>query len=47
MLREEIVEAVREGKFNIYPVSTIDEEIELLTGIEASEGNTENKYPLR
>lgn len=32
MLKEEVVEAVREGKFHIYPVKTIDQGIEVLTG---------------
>lgn len=32
MLREEIVEAVREGKFHIYAVETVDQGIELLSG---------------
>ncbi len=35
MLKEEVVEAVREGKFSIYSIDTIDEGIELLTGIKA------------
>ena len=35
MLKEEVVQAVREGKFHIYPVSTIDEGIEILTGTKA------------
>jgi len=33
MLKEEVVEAVREGKFHIYPVRTIDQGIEILTGV--------------
>jgi len=37
MLREDIVEAVKEGKFHVYPVSTIDQGIEVLTGVEAGE----------
>jgi lon-related putative ATP-dependent protease len=32
MLKEEVVEAVKEGKFNIYSVKSVDEGIELLTG---------------
>jgi lon-related putative ATP-dependent protease len=32
MLKEEVVEAVKAGKFNIYSVKTIDEGIEVLTG---------------
>jgi ATP-dependent Lon protease len=35
MLKEEVVEAVKQGKFHIFPVSTIDEGIEILTGIKA------------
>ncbi|OPY43500.1 MAG: Archaeal Lon protease [Methanoregulaceae archaeon PtaU1.Bin222] len=35
MLKEEIVEAAKAGKFSIYPVSTIDEGIEVLTGVRA------------
>lgn len=35
MLREEIYEAVRLGKFHIYAIRTIDEGIEILTGIKA------------
>ncbi|MFO0755376.1 MAG: ATP-binding protein [Byssovorax sp.] len=37
MLRDEVVEAVKAGKFNVYPVRTIDEGIELLTGEPAGE----------
>jgi predicted ATP-dependent protease len=35
MLKEEIVETIKEGKFHIYPVKTIDQGIELLTGVKA------------
>jgi lon-related putative ATP-dependent protease len=35
MLRPEVVEAAAKGEFHIYPVSSIDEGIEILTGIEA------------
>jgi lon-related putative ATP-dependent protease len=45
MLRDEVVEAVRGGKFHIYPVSTIDEGIELLTGIQAGEQDEAGNYP--
>jgi ATP-dependent Lon protease len=37
MLRKDVVEAVKEGKFHIYPVKTIDQGIEILTGVEAGE----------
>lgn len=45
MLREEVVEAVKEGKFHIYPVKTIDEGIEILTGKEAGERKEDGSYP--
>jgi lon-related putative ATP-dependent protease len=35
MLKEEIVEAVKAGKFHIYSVKTIDEGVEILTGVKA------------
>jgi len=37
MLREEVVAAVAEGKFAVYAVGTVDEGIELLTGVPALE----------
>jgi predicted ATP-dependent protease len=35
MLDEEVVDAVRQGKFHIYGVQTVDEGIEVLTGVKA------------
>jgi lon-related putative ATP-dependent protease len=35
MLKEEVVQVVKQGKFHIYPVRTIDQGIEMLTGIKA------------
>jgi predicted ATP-dependent protease len=37
MLKEEVVEAVNQGKFHIWPVKSIDEGIEILTGVKAGE----------
>jgi ATP-dependent Lon protease len=37
MLRKDVVETVKAGKFRIYPVRTIDQGIEILTGMEAGE----------
>ncbi len=45
MLQQEVVDAVREGKFHIYAVSTIDEGIEVLTGVEAGERKEDGTYP--
>ncbi len=35
MLKEEVVESVKAGEFHVYPVTTIDEGIEVLTGLKA------------
>jgi lon-related putative ATP-dependent protease len=35
MLKESVVEAISQGKFHIWPVRTIDEGIEILTGVKA------------
>ncbi|HEX6269769.1 MAG TPA: hypothetical protein VFZ43_06010 [Anaerolineales bacterium] len=45
MLREEVIAAVEDEKFHIYPVSTITEGIELLTGVGAGERNARGEYP--
>ena len=45
MLRQEIVDAVAAGQFHIYPVSHIDEGIELLTGVVAGVADGEGVYP--
>jgi lon-related putative ATP-dependent protease len=45
MLKEEIIEAAKEGKFTIYPVQTIEEGIEILTGVPAGERQEDGTYP--
>ena len=45
MLKEEIVEAAKAGKFRIYPVKTIDEGIEVLTGVPAGTRGKDGKFP--
>jgi lon-related putative ATP-dependent protease len=45
MLNDEVVEAVCAGKFHIWPVSTIDEGIELLMGLPAGERNDKGEFP--
>jgi len=37
MLRQDVVQAVAEGRFHIYPVAQVDEALELLTGMAAEE----------
>jgi lon-related putative ATP-dependent protease len=44
MLREAVVEAVKTGKFHIWPVKSIDEGIELLTGVKAGAKLTDGTF---
>ncbi|EMS70600.1 ATP-binding protein [Ruminiclostridium cellobioparum] len=44
VLNEEVVDAVRKKLFHIYPVTTIDQGIQLLTGLEAGDKNTDGSY---
>ncbi|MFC2141097.1 Lon protease family protein [Acidobacteriota bacterium] len=45
MLKKEVIEAVKKGKFRIYPVKTIDEGIEILTGVPAGTRKKDGTYP--
>jgi predicted ATP-dependent protease len=45
MLRQDVVEACRQGKFHVYPVTHVDQGIELLTGVPAGERDSEGRYP--
>lgn len=45
MLRRDVIEAVDQGQFHIYPVETIDEGIELLTGVEAGARDESGQFP--
>lgn len=45
MLNDEVIEAVKKGKFHIYAVKTIDEGIEILTGVPAGEMKKDGTYP--
>jgi len=45
MLRKNVVKAVEEGKFHIYPVKTIDQGIEVLTGARAGERGEDGAFP--
>jgi lon-related putative ATP-dependent protease len=45
MLRADVVDAVRSGRFHIHAVATVDETLHLLTGQEAGAPDTEGGYP--
>jgi predicted ATP-dependent protease len=44
MLRRDVVEAVADGKFSVHAIETIDQGIEILTGIPAGERDEEGIY---
>ncbi|SDH30859.1 Lon protease family protein [Roseospirillum parvum] len=45
MLRADVVEACRDGRFAIHPVETVDQAIETLTGLPAGERQDDGGYP--
>jgi ATP-dependent Lon protease len=44
MLRQDVVDAVSRGDFHIYPATTIDEGIEILTGVEAGRTKEDGSF---
>ena len=44
MLDHEVLQAVRDGKFSVWAVGTIDEGIELLTGVRAGRERRDGSY---
>jgi ATP-dependent Lon protease len=44
MLRDEVVKAVASGQFHIYPVATVEQGIEILTGIRAGKRESSGKF---
>jgi predicted ATP-dependent protease len=45
MLREDVINAVKEGKFHIYAIEHVEEGIEILTGVKAGEKLKEGFEP--
>jgi lon-related putative ATP-dependent protease len=45
MLRADVVEAAEKGLFRVWPIETVDEAVELLTGVPAGERGAEGRYP--
>ena len=45
MLRQDVVEAARAGRFHVYAITTVDEGLALLTGREAGERGGDGRYP--
>jgi len=45
MLKREVVDEVKAGRFTIYPIEKVEEGIEVLTGLEAGELRPDGTYP--
>lgn len=45
LLHQDVIKAVKAGQFHIYSVDTIDEGMELLTGMEMGQKNDSGQYP--
>jgi lon-related putative ATP-dependent protease len=46
MLRDEVIDAVAKGQFHIYPVGTVEQGIEILTGVSAGKHTSNGKFTL-
>ncbi|MGB3346074.1 MAG: ATP-binding protein [Candidatus Humimicrobiia bacterium] len=44
MLRKDVINAVKQGKFHIYPVKTINQGIEILTGVKSGRRKKDGTY---
>jgi len=47
MLKQEVVESVKEGRFHIWPISTMEDGVEILTGMKAGALSPDGSYPKR
>jgi predicted ATP-dependent protease len=45
MLRQEVIDAVNEKRFHIYAIKTVEDGIEILTGMKAGKKNAKGIYP--
>jgi lon-related putative ATP-dependent protease len=45
MVKREVIQAVKEKKFHIYQVSTVEQGIEILTGVPAGKPDKDGNYP--
>jgi predicted ATP-dependent protease len=45
VLRDEVLAAIAEGRFRIWPVATVDEGLELLSGLPAGAADAQGRFP--
>jgi hypothetical protein len=44
MLRDDVIAAVAENKFSVFPISTVEEGIEVLTGVRAGRRDSSGMF---
>ena len=44
MLRHEVIDAVRRGKFHVYSIGSVDEGLEILTGLRAGKLSKQGSF---
>ena len=44
MLRDQVIDAVAKGQFHVYPIATVEQGIEILTGVRAGKRNSAGKF---
>ena len=45
MLKKEVIDAVKDGRFHVYAVSSVEDGIEILTGVPAGKPDMDGRYP--
>ena len=45
MLKPDVVEAVKDGRFSIYPIQRVEEGLEIITGMKAGDRSEDGTYP--
>jgi lon-related putative ATP-dependent protease len=45
MLKKDVVDAVKDGKFHVYAIKTVEQGIEILTGMKAGKARKDGTYP--
>ncbi|HLF98217.1 MAG TPA: Lon protease family protein, partial [Methylococcaceae bacterium] len=45
MLRRDVIEAAQAGRFHIYPLETVDQAVELMTGVPSGEADGQGGFP--
>jgi predicted ATP-dependent protease len=45
MLKQEVIDGVKAGQFHIWPIATVEEGIEILTGMDAGALQPDGTYP--